>query len=677
MDMLAAALSYIARGYAPIPIPHREKGPRIDAWQALRVNTETAPAYFNGTAQNIGVILGSASGGLTDVDIDCPEAIAAAGYILPRTAVFGHASKPASHWIYRTNLCETQDRAAIKLMGSDKTGLLEIRMGAGERAAQTVFPPSTHVSGEPIEWAGRGANEIADADGEELVQCARRLAAASELARNYPKIGGRHDAAFVLGGFLARCGFSPSWAATFVEAVGTASLQPGDKRRDMARTARDGAAAGRLAGFPLLAETFGEGPAKKAADWLGYKGERERPSEEHGPRLIPPFSGEDDGKDREPPTIKATPLVWVDPTKIPRRRWLYGRHYVRKFVSETVAPGAYGKSTLAITEALAIATGRTLLDVTPDERANVWIWNGEDPMEELQRRIIAAALYYEIDPTEIEGRLFVDTGRKTKIIIAEQTKTGAIVARPIVDAVTTTIKTNEIGLMIVDPFVASHRVVENDNPAIELVAAAWAEIADVTGCAIELVHHARKTGGAEITVDDGRGGSALLAKVRSARTLNGMSEDEAARAGVENRRAYFRIQNGKANLSPSVDASEWYRLESFDLRNSGDGQPSDSVGVATRWKWPDAFDDVTVSDLRRVQDAIDAGRWRESSQAKDWAGHAVAKVLNLDPTVKAHKAKIGALLKTWIANGVLVVIEGKDSRHETRSFIEVGTTAND
>ena len=375
--------------------------------------------------------------------------------------------------------------------------------------------------------------------------------------------------------------------------------------------------------------------------------------------------------------VKASPFKWLDPATIPRRQWLYGRHYVRKFISETVAPGAYGKSTLAMTEALAIVTGRPLLGVIPDERANVWIWNGEDPMEELQRRIVAAALHYEIDPTEIAGRLFVDTGRETKIIIAEQTRTGAIVARPIVDAVIATIKANAIGLMIVDPFVASHRVVENDNPAIELVAATWAEIADVTGCAIELVHHARKTDGAEITVDDGRGGSALLAKVRSARTLNGMTDDEAARAGVDNRRSYFRVQNGKANLSPPPDKANWYRLESFDLGNGGDGQPSDSVAVVTRWTWPDAFDGVTVSDLRAVQTAIAAGRWRESTQAKDWAGHAVANVLKLDATNKAHRAKIAGLLKTWISTGMLVVVEGLDDRREKRMFIEVGTPADD
>jgi hypothetical protein len=122
------------------------------------------------------------------------------------------------------------------------------------------------------------------------------------------------------------------------------------------------------------------------------------------------------GGARNPPwsPIKASPFVWIDPTTIPRRQWLYNRHYIRKFVSETVAPGAYGKSTLAIAEGLAIVTGRPLLGVTPNGRANVWYWNGEDPMEELQRRIVAAARRYMIDPSEIQGRLFVDTGVKQK-----------------------------------------------------------------------------------------------------------------------------------------------------------------------------------------------------------------------------------------------------------------------
>jgi hypothetical protein len=125
-------------------VPFRTKGPLLADWQTLKINRETAPTYFNGAPQNIGIILGAASGGLCDLDLDCSEAMAAAPYILPGTALFGRASKRSPHWIYRSNLCERQDRAALKFMGSDKHGLLEVRIGARGSAAQTIFPPSVH-----------------------------------------------------------------------------------------------------------------------------------------------------------------------------------------------------------------------------------------------------------------------------------------------------------------------------------------------------------------------------------------------------------------------------------------------------------------------------------------------------------------------------------------------------
>jgi AAA domain-containing protein len=369
--------------------------------------------------------------------------------------------------------------------------------------------------------------------------------------------------------------------------------------------------------------------------------------------------------------IQASPFVWIDPAKIPRRKWVYGRHYIRKFITETAARSGEGKSSLAIGEGLSISTGLPLLGVIPDERLRVWYWNGEDPMEELQRRIAAVVLRYGIDPAELAGWFFLDTGRETKIIIAEQTRTGAVVARPIVEQVIDTIFEHQIGLMIIDPFVASHRVTENETGAMEMVAATWAEIADVTGCAIELVHHTRKTGGADVTVEDARGSSALLAKARSARVLNGMSKEDAEKAGVENRRFYFRVENGKASMSPAPDKADWYRTVGVDLGNG------DEVGAVERWTWPDAFDGVETSHLRAVQAAIAVGRWRESVQAKDWAGNAVAGVMDLDVANRAHKSKIAKLLKTWIANGVLVVVEGEDANRISRKFIEVGTSAND
>lgn len=378
----------------------------------------------------------------------------------------------------------------------------------------------------------------------------------------------------------------------------------------------------------------------------------------------------------KPKPITATPFAWIAPASIPPRRWLYGRHYIRKFVTLTTAHSGVGKSSLVIVEALAIVTGRPLIGVKPDEKTRIWYWNGEDPMEELQRRIMAAALHYQIDRDDIEGRIFVDTGREAKIIIAQQTPAGATVARPNVDAVIATIRANEIGLMIVDPFVACHRVAENDNSAIELVVAAWAEIADVTGCGVDLVHHVRKTGGADATVEDGRGGSAVQAKVRSARVLNGMSKEDAPKAGIENARAFFSVENGKSSMTAALDKADWYQTIGVDLGNG------DNVGVATAWEWPDAFEGVTVSHLRAAQTEIAKGRWRQSPQAKAWAGHAVATAMGLDISskklkAKADRAKIVSLLKTWIENGMFVIVEGKDERHETRSYIEVGKPADD
>jgi hypothetical protein len=47
---------------------------------------------------NIGVQLGRASGGLTDVDLDCTEVLALADDFLPFTnAIFGRRSKRRSH----------------------------------------------------------------------------------------------------------------------------------------------------------------------------------------------------------------------------------------------------------------------------------------------------------------------------------------------------------------------------------------------------------------------------------------------------------------------------------------------------------------------------------------------------------------------------------------------------
>ena len=93
-----------------------------------------------------------------------------------------------------------------------------------------------------------------------------------------------------------------------------------------------------------------------------------------------------------------------DPSTIPPREFLYGGHYVRQFVSATIAPTKVGKSSLGIAEALAMASGKPLLGIEPKGQFRVRIWNGEDPWNEMVRRIAAAIKHYGLTESDIGDR---------------------------------------------------------------------------------------------------------------------------------------------------------------------------------------------------------------------------------------------------------------------------------
>lgn len=382
--------------------------------------------------------------------------------------------------------------------------------------------------------------------------------------------------------------------------------------------------------------------------------------------------------DDEPPRfarVTATPFTWRDPATIPPRRWLFGNHAIRGFISVTGSPGGVGKTALTLAEAIAFATGRDLLSDHLREQGRVWYIGLEDPLEEYQRRIAALAIHYGINPAELAS-LFLDSGRDQNFIIAHEGRNGIEVAEPIVASVTDNILDNQISLVVVDPFVASHRVDESANMKIEAVARLWAGIAEKTGAAVELVHHVRKgSNGAEPSADDLRGASALVNAARSVRVLSRMTKEEAENAEVEERHRFFRVTPAKANLIIPSDGTTWRQLVSVPLGNGGDGGHSDFVGVATRWKWPSAFDGMTTADLRHIQTKISAGEWRESSQAANWAGLAIADVLGLDATDKAARDRIKRLIKQWISTNMLKVVTRKDEARHERKFIEVGELA--
>jgi len=365
--------------------------------------------------------------------------------------------------------------------------------------------------------------------------------------------------------------------------------------------------------------------------------------------------------------LEPKPFVLGDASKIPPREWVYGRHYIRKFLSVTVAPGGTGKTAITLAEAVAMATGRSIMGVETEPR-RVWVWNLEDPLEELQRRIAGIAQHHNITQDDLGDRLLVNSGRDEPLIIAEQAG-GANVLTPAADALTHHIKAMNVDVVIVDPFVSSHHLSENDNKAIDMVVKRWAQVANDANCSIELVHHVRKGNGMqEATVSDARGASALVDAARHVRRLQRMTAEEARNAGIDEDQfwRYSREGDSKDNLAPPSGDSTWRQMVSVELPNG------DSVGVSEPWSWPDAFSDVTRSDLESVQRRVASGEWRENPRAKDWVGIAVAEALNLDAADSYNKAKIRQLLKIWIENGALRVTEQPDKHRKMRAFVCVG-----
>ena len=277
------------------------------------------------------------------------------------------------------------------------------------------------------------------------------------------------------------------------------------------------------------------------------------------------------------------PFVPFDPATLPPRAWLYAKHYQRRTVSLTAGPGGMGKSSLVLVECVAMATARNLLGEQPTERLKVWIHNGEDPMEEIHRRLAAICQYYGIPQEELQGQLWITSGNEFPLRVAKGYANLEIDAA-LVQQISRAIGDNGIDVAAFDPLVTLHSVSEGDPAKMDAVIRLFAGIADEHNASIELNHHVRKPAAgtdADHDVHDIRGVMAITDAVRAARVLNRMSKADAENAGLDEiaRLSHFRVDKAKGNYSPAR-AATWRRFVSVDLPNT------DSVGVVAPWDFP-------------------------------------------------------------------------------------------
>jgi hypothetical protein len=370
-----------------------------------------------------------------------------------------------------------------------------------------------------------------------------------------------------------------------------------------------------------------------------------------GPEDYGSRNNTDSEADASTAPIVAKPYEFRDPASISRRQWLYAKHYVRGFVSTTLARPGQGKTERAIAECLSMTTGRPLLGPPPADVLRCW-YLGEDPFDEIERRMAAACAHHQIDAGQIGGRLFINSTLDLPPLKFAETKgRGVVVNHDVFQRFAGEIERLGIDVLILDPLIKFHGVPEGDNSSMEVVMRTLSELASRTRIAIEVPHHIRKqapgmTGAA--TVDDGRGASAIIAGVRTARLLNPMSAAEADKAGITeaDRWRYVRVDHAKASMAPP-EAASWMQHASEIL------PCGESVGVAATWKFPDAFANVTGADVTEIRALARTGAYRSDERAKDWFGSAVASHLGLDLNQKADRAKVKVMLKTWTRNKVL------------------------
>jgi RecA-family ATPase len=281
------------------------------------------------------------------------------------------------------------------------------------------------------------------------------------------------------------------------------------------------------------------------------------------------------------------PFEPFDAAQLPPREFLFGKHYQRRTVSGTVAPGGTGKSSLVMVESVAMATGRNLLDEEVRERARVWYHNGEDNMVELQRRLAGICQHYEIPMEELRSWFFMTSGNEVPLRVAESwSQVRLNTDHRLVKCITEAIGDNKIDVANLDPLVTLHGVQENSPGQMDSVIRIFTRMADTQNCAIDLSHHTRKlapgSGADDYTVDDMRGARSISDAMRAVRLLNFMSPQDAENAGLMEieRTTYFRIDRAKANYSAPSKTATWRRFVNVDLPNT------DAVGVVVPWRFP-------------------------------------------------------------------------------------------
>ena len=361
-------------------------------------------------------------------------------------------------------------------------------------------------------------------------------------------------------------------------------------------------------------------------------------------------------KDEAPFVLQ--PLGLLEPSKRPPRDWLVRHRLMRKHTTVTSAAPGVGKSTLAIEEAVSLASGTDFLGFGIDRPSKVAVINNEETRDELERRIEATCVRFEVPFPSIAETFYLHSGVDAeKFVVARRGPNDSIAIDVRAHQLSEFLGEAGIDLLVIDPFVQVHTVSENVNEEIEQVMMALREISVSANCALHLIHHTRKpAAGTSHQAGDifaVRGGGAIVGDAHFVFTLAdmGQADAEALNVAEADRKRFIRLDDAKGKLAPPSGAL-WFKREGVTMPY---GLIGEEVGVLVPHSFEERQDDVTLSLARDILKEIDQ-RWREgnplsgSPQSPRYVLPIMTQRYGCSP--KASRA----LLRDWITNGMVATL---------------------
>lgn len=279
----------------------------------------------------------------------------------------------------------------------------------------------------------------------------------------------------------------------------------------------------------------------------------------------------------------------LDADKIEKRPWVFGNLLLNHTVTGLVAASGAGKSLTKLIIAAHLAAGKDWLGHKCFRSGKSIVFDGEDDLMEMSRRLHAICVLYQLDWEVVRRNVCLITQDQLML----QLTSGEQFPKINLEQIATLIqhlRDPEIVFLAIGPLVELHNHPENDSAAMKYVMGVLRLIARQGDVAVLVDHHTAKPPAAssQAWVGDqyaGRGSSAFAGSVRRQVTMYAASEQDCAELAVPvaQRKDFVRMDDGKVSYG-KVGGARWLRWQEVRLLSG------DDVGVLVPFEVKDSVE---------------------------------------------------------------------------------------